>query len=324
MPVPVEGSSVVITGASSGIGRAAALSFAEAGADLVLAAREPRALEETAELCEKRGARVLAVPTDVADGEAVERLAAAAIERFGRIDTWVNNAGVMAYGTFDEIPAEVFERVIQTNLMGQIHGARAALPRFRRQGAGVLINLCSVWGRVTTPLVSPYVVSKHAVRAFSECLHSELVDEPDIHVATILPAAVDSPIFENSANYSGKRLRPVWPIFNPQYVADGIVACARSPKREVVYGRSGRALELLYTVFPWLYRRVAPAMFMRGTFIDEAEDESAGTVLEPREENHRIHGGWRSDRRGELAKAFVAALWGSLLGLVGKASKAKP
>lgn len=324
MPAPVRGSTVVLTGASSGIGRATALRFAEEGADLVLAARDPGTLAEVASMCEERGARAVAVPTDVADGEAVERLAATAVEHFGRIDTWVNDAGVMAYGTFEEIPGEVFERIIQTNLMGQVHGARAALPRFRSQGSGVLINLCSIWGRVTTPLVSPYVVSKHAVRALGECLNSELVDEPDIHVATILPAAVDSPIFENSGNYSGKRLRPVWPIFNPRYVADGIVACAGSPKREVVYGRAGRALELLYTIFPWLYRRVAPAMFMRGTFIDEPEDDSAGSVLTPRPESYRIDGGWRSDRRWELAKAFGAALWGSLLGLAGQAGRAKP
>ncbi len=105
---------------------------------------------------------------------------------------WVNNAGVIAYGRFDELPAAEFRQVIETNLFGQVHGARAAIPRFRRQGSGVLINMSSVWGRVASPYVSAYVTSKFAVRAFSECLRYEVEDCPDVHVATMLPQAVDT------------------------------------------------------------------------------------------------------------------------------------
>jgi NAD(P)-dependent dehydrogenase (short-subunit alcohol dehydrogenase family) len=114
----------------------------------------------------------------------------------------------MAYGPFEEIPSEVFRRIIETNLMGQVHGARVALKRFRAQGAGVLINMSSVWGRVPSPQVSPYVVSKNAVRAFSECLSGEVAGEADIHVATILPEAVDTPIFEHAGNYTRRQVRP--------------------------------------------------------------------------------------------------------------------
>src|SRR4051812_48570556 len=193
---------VVITGASSGIGRAAALRFATAGERLVLAARAPEPLEEVAAACRRRGADALAIPTDVRDERAVAALAEAAVARFGRIDVWVNAAGVIAYGRFEEIPSEVFRGVIETNLFGQIHGARAAIPRFREQGRGVLINLASVWGRITSPDVSPYVTSKFAVRAFSACLRHELRDAPGIDVATILPAAVDTPIFRQAANFA--------------------------------------------------------------------------------------------------------------------------
>jgi short-subunit dehydrogenase len=322
VPRPVEGSSVVITGASSGIGRCAAIAFARRGASLTLAAREPRSLESAAAECERHGARVTAVSTDVADRDAVERLAETALRARGGIDTWVNAAGVMAYGTFEEVPADVFQRVIETNLTGQVNGARAALARFRDREAGVLINLSSVWGRITTPLVTSYVVSKHAVRAFSECLRHELVDSPEIYVTTILPQAVDTPIFEHAANYSGRRMRPLPPIFDPADVAEGIVACAENPKREVTYGRAGRALELLYAVAPRLYCRTAPAMFMRGTFVDEPQEPDPGNVLEGAGGAGR--GGWRERGRRELAAGALAALGGLALGLAGRKARAKP
>ncbi len=190
MPRPLEEAVVVVTGASSGIGREVALRLARRGSSLALCARGQGPLAAVAAECEAAGAEVLQRTTDVGDEAAVERLAAATEERFGRIDVWVNNAGVIAYGRFEEIPSEVFRRVIETDLMGQVHGARAALRRFRAQGSGVLINMSSVWGRVSSPQVAPYVVSKNAVRALSECLHSELADEPDINVATIVPQAV--------------------------------------------------------------------------------------------------------------------------------------
>jgi len=144
MPRPLEQAVVVITGASSGIGRAAALRFARRGASLALCARAPGPLAAVAGECEAAGATVLHEALDVGEEEAVEALAQRAEERFGRIDVWVNNAGVIAYGEFLEIPSEVFRRVIETNLMGQVHGARAALRRFRKQDEGVLINMSSV------------------------------------------------------------------------------------------------------------------------------------------------------------------------------------
>jgi NAD(P)-dependent dehydrogenase (short-subunit alcohol dehydrogenase family) len=137
----LRGAVVVITGASSGIGRAAALEFAERGSRLVLAARGVEPLSTAVSECEARGAEAIAVPTDVRDETAVGKLAQAAVSRFGCLDVWVNNAGVIAYGRFEQVPSEVFRVVIETNLMGQVNGSRAALTHFRRQGQGTLINL---------------------------------------------------------------------------------------------------------------------------------------------------------------------------------------
>ena len=314
MPVPLEQAVVVITGASSGIGRAAALRIARRGGSLALCGRSPRPLEQLARECEATGAAVHFEALDVADEAAVEAFAAAAVERFGRIDVWVNNAGVIAYGEFLEIPAEVFRRVIETNLMGQVNGARAALGHFRQRGSGVLINMSSVWGRVSSPQVSPYIVSKSAVRALAECLHGELAGEPGIQVTTMAPQAVDTPIFEHAGNFSGRAVRPIPPLLSPEEIAAGIEACAEEPKREVNYGRAGRLLEALYVLAPAAYRRLAHPAFVRGTFAARSAAPAAGNVLAATAP-HAVDGGWRRRRPNSLKRAFGASLAGALAGI---------
>lgn len=319
MPRPLEEAVVVLTGASSGIGRAAALRLARRARGLALCARSEEALAEVAIECEGAGAETLHRALDVSDEEAVEALAAATVERFGRIDVWVNNAGVIAYGSFEEIPSEVFRQIVETNLMGQVHGARAALQRFRRQGSGVLINMSSVWGRVSTPQVTPYIVSKNAVRAFSECLAGELADDEGIEVATMVPQAIDSPIFEHAGNYTGQQVRPIPPVLDVEEVARGIELCAESPKREVNYGQAGRALEILYAVAPPLYRRLAHGAFVRGSWGNVPAAAAPGNVLESRGP-YRVDGGWRSPRQGVLRRAFAAAALGAVSGFFKKRS----
>lgn len=306
---------VVITGASSGIGRAAAYAFAREGSRLVLAARSAGPLRTLAEEIERMGTAAIAVPTDVRNEAAVQALARAAVERFGALDVWVNCAGVIAYGRFEEVPEEIFRAVIETNLFGQVNGARAALERFRAQRSGVLINLASVWGRVTTPDVSAYATSKFAIRAFSECLRHELRDVPDIDVATILPQAVDTPIFAHAANYSGRAVRPVPPMVDPHEVARGIVRCARSPTREVTYKRAGRALELLHSFAPDFYGRILPAAFEAGNYARRPTDSTAGQVLAAEPGARRVDGGWRRHGRRQLVGALVDALNGMARGV---------
>ena len=207
----LDGAVVVVTGASSGIGRATGLAFAEGGARVVVAARRVDALEELARECQAAGGQPWPSPPTPTDEAAVAELARRAVERFGRIDVWVNNAGVYLLGLLEATPPEAFRRVLETNFFGYVNGARAVLPHFRNQGHGVLINNASVYSHVGAPWLTAYVSSKFAVRGFSEALRQELADLPDVHVCTVSPSPIDTPIFASAANYSGRAVYGLGP-----------------------------------------------------------------------------------------------------------------
>lgn len=292
---------VVVTGASSGIGRATARAFAERGDHVVLAARGEAALREAAAECEARGPRALAVPTDVADEAQVQALAAAAVAAFGRIDVWVGNASVFSYGTVEATPTEVFRRVLETNLLGQVHGARAVLPHFRAQGGGVLVVVASLYARVTSPYLAPYVSSKFAVRALAEVLRQELRDEPGIAVCTVLPATVDTPIYQRAANHTGRRVHPLPPAVDARRVAAAVVRLAERPRRETVVGQVQRASVLLRGLLPGVYEAVVPRVFDRVALRPGRVEPTDGAVLEPRPGTEAVDGGWRLPRPGRAA-----------------------
>lgn len=288
---------VVITGASSGIGRATAHAFAKRGATLVLAARSAASLEEVAAECKLRGGHALVVPTDVSDEAQVQALARTAVETFGRIDVWVGGASVYSYGTFEQTPPEIFRQILETNLFGQIFGARAVLPYFRSQGSGVLIFVGSVYSKITTPYVGPYVTSKFGLLGFSEVLRQELRGVKGISICTVLPATIDTPIYQHAANYTGEQVHPLPPVVGPHRVARGIVRMAEHPRPSTVIGQLQRSFIPFHALLSRLYEPTVGALMKVMALRGGSVPPSSGTVLRPRPATNRIFGGWRSFRR---------------------------
>lgn len=290
----LNGKVIVLTGASSGFGKGAAREFAKAGASLILAARRENLLEELAQECQANGGRALAVPTDVSDVEAVEKLAQTALDEFGRIDVWVNDAGVGAIGPFEEIPLDVHAQVIKTNLLGTIYGSHCALKQFKKQGNGVLINISSGLGKIPAPYYSSYSASKYAIVGLDGTLRQELAenDLKDIHVCTVMPMAMDTFFFDHAANYSGHEVQPIPPVYDPQLVVDTIVKLATQPEAEVTVGGMGVVMAAAHNVIPGVIEK------MMGKEVDTVQmknsspaPDSDGSVHEPLPEGTEVSAG---------------------------------
>ncbi len=247
-----KGKTVVITGASSGVGKAAALAFAAKGATIIAAARREEALRHLVLACEELGARAKAVPTDVTDPAAVEALAIAAAKfGGGTIDVWVNNAGVLAAGPFDATPVAVHDQVVRTNLIGYMHGAYAVLPYFKKQGRGVLINNISIGGFVSLPYAAAYSASKAGLQAFGASLRAELSAWPGIHICDLFPAFLNTPGLGHAANYTGAKLDiPPFLLFDPLRVADAMIARAERPRANTFPDFAAPAIKMVYQLFP--------------------------------------------------------------------------
>jgi short-subunit dehydrogenase len=253
---PINEQVVVITGASSGIGRETALQFARVGASIVLAARNDKALDEVKQEVERLGGKAHVVVTDTAEWEQVSQLADEAEKNFGRIDTWVNNSSVSQYATVEEMTVEEIDRVIRINLMGQIHGAKAALPVMKRQGRGTIINVASVLAARSVPLQSAYCAAKHGIKGFTEALRLELEHEKSgINVTLILPSSINTPLFNHARSKLGVTPMPIPPVYEPRVVAESILFAAEHPRRDIVVGGAGK--------FMIIAERISPALLDR-------------------------------------------------------------
>jgi NAD(P)-dependent dehydrogenase (short-subunit alcohol dehydrogenase family) len=307
----VKDSVVVVTGASSGIGRAAALACSGKGAEVVLAARRGEALEELARECQAAGGAALAVPTDVTDAEAVLALARRAVERFGRIDVWINCAAVIAFAPFERIPLDDFRRVLDVNVMGCVHGARAALPHLRDRDRGVLINVSSIVSVVPQPYTHAYCMSKAAVRVLSTSLRQELWLDgvKGVRVCTVMPATIDTPFFDHAANYTGRKVKAMPPVYPPERVARTIVNLIRAPRREVVVGMMGRVLAIQSKLAPGLAERMmAQQVDKSHLYLTRTASYNRGNLFEPAPGTESVSGGWLGRRQTGIRRIASVAL----------------
>jgi short-subunit dehydrogenase len=257
MKKPLDQQVVVVTGASQGIGRETVLQLAGRGASVVAAARNQEALDELGSQVERIGSgQIETVVTDVADDGQVADLAERAVARFGRIDTWVNNAAVSMYASAEEVEPAEMERVISVNLLGQMYGARAAIPHLRGAGGGTIVNVGSALSDRAVPLQSAYVASKHGVAGFSEALRLEMLEDGSgIDVTLVMPSSMNTPLFNFARSKLGVQPMPVPPVYEPRVVAEAIVHAAEHGGREIVVGGWGKLLVMAQRLSPSLLDR---------------------------------------------------------------------
>ena len=228
---------VVVTGASAGVGRAIVEAFARRGARLGLLARDPDRLAEAAAGVERLGGEALALPTDVADADAVEAAAAAVEQRFGPIDVWVNNAMVSVFSPVKQMKADEYRRVTEVTYLGVVHGTLAALERMLPRDRGVIIQIGSALAYRAIPLQSAYCAAKHAVQGFTESLRSELLhDGSRVRVTMLQLPAVNTPQFDWVKSRLPHRAQPVPPVFQPEVIADAVVWVAGHERSEMYLG----------------------------------------------------------------------------------------
>ncbi len=301
----MEGQVVVVTGASAGVGRATARRFARAGASLAILAREEEALLETKRELEFYGGRVVALPLDVADAEAVFA-ATDDIERtLGPIEVWVNNAMATMFSPLSEMSPEEFRRVTETTYLGFVHGTMAALRHMRVRDRGVIVQVGSALAYRGIPLQSAYCGAKHAIRGFTDSLRSELLHEKSrIRLTMVQLPAINTPQFDWARTRMRHEPRPVAPVFQPEAAANAIFDAARNPRREIWLGSSTVKVILGEMVAPgFLDHYLARTAYDGQQAARTAPAGRADNLFRPVHEHHRTRGSFGSEAFG-AAPAF--------------------
>jgi short-subunit dehydrogenase len=291
----------VITGASAGVGRATVTEFARQGYDVALLARDPERLRHAAdEVRSAFGVRTLAIPTDVADAEAVEAAASQVERDLGPIDVWVNVAMATVFAPVSKLTAQEVERGTQVTYLGQVHGMMAALSRMRTRNRGTIVNVGSALAYRSVPLQSVYCGAKAAIRGFTDSLRSEIIhDKLAVHLTTVDLPAVNTPQFDWALNKMGVKAKPVAPIFEPEVPARAIFFAATHKRREVWVGFPTVKAILANRIAPgWIDRYLATAGYT-GQLTSEALPEGApANLFEAVPGAYGAHG--RFDSRSKL------------------------
>ena len=284
---------VVVVGASSGIGRATAHQLASRGDQLVLAARSVDALEETRQECVARGASgVLVVPVDVGDREQVTRLFDESVARFDRVDVVVHAAAVLAYGRFEDVPPDVFDKILQTNLVGTANVARSTLKVFDAQQGGSLVVVGSVLAKMVAPYLASYSTGKWGVQGLVRTLQVEARAKPGVQISLVSPGGVDTPIYDQAGSYTGHPGHPPPPVVSPERVARAVVSAVDKPGRDISAGPLNSVMVAGFRLVPGVFDLlVGPMMRVLGQGREAVED-NAGNVFHPIPSKESVRGRW--------------------------------
>jgi NAD(P)-dependent dehydrogenase (short-subunit alcohol dehydrogenase family) len=274
---------VLITGASGGIGHAVALAYAARGARLILAARSAGLLDDLVKACERAGGTAVAAVIDVCDPAAVRDTVDLAVQRYGRLDVVVHSVAVVAYGRLREVPAPVWDRVVDVGARGTANVAREALRIFEPAASGSLVVIGSVLGQITAPRMGSYATSKWAVHGLVRTLQQEARQTPGVHVALISPGGIDTAIYRRAGTYIGRAGSPPPPVLSPEAVARKVLRVVDRHRPNGVVGPLNPLMRFGFTVTPRLYDRLVGRLFDRLALAREPSPATSGNVFQASE-----------------------------------------
>ncbi len=290
----------VITGAGAGVGRAVVEEFAKDGYDIAMLSRDPDRLERAAQDVRRHGVRALAIPTDVADADAVESAADKVEQELGPIDVWVNVAMATVFSPVSKLTAAEVERGTRVTYLGQVHGMMSALKRMRTRNRGVIINVGSALAYRSVPLQSIYCGAKAAIRGFTDSLRSEIIhDKLNVRITMVDLPAVNTPQFDWALNKMGKKAKPVAPIYQPEVPARAILFAAKNDRREIWVGYPTIQAILANRIAPGLIDKYLAKSGYSGQLTDQSKPADApNNLFDPVKGDYGAHG--RFDSRARL------------------------